>query len=549
MLEKTHSRRKAGKPYTSPRCGCLKNMSNKNVTGPLFGLLALIFGFVALASFFLRAMPAFAVCLLLCIASLAVFARLRFADFVNFFISRQARYGANVAMSIVGVVGIAVFVNVIVAQRFDKRADLTQLQLYTLSEQTKNVLKTLDKQIQVTAFFSDGDNSQLARESARAKEMLALYENASEFITVSFVNPYIDRILVDKYGIQRDGTTVFENGGRTEKVSTVAEQKFTSAILKLVRNETKKVYFLTGHEERGIDDRTPIGYSEVQAELENQNYAARLFSSLIQPSIPADCAVLVIAGPKAPLTREETRMLTEYLERNGKLLLLLEPSADNANGRLVQLMRKWGVEVRNDLVVDLVHSGVHGPSAPFPEFEQHDITRALQGVGIPFLGTRSVTPAEEIPDGIKVKSLAKTMGETRVSWGETELDGVELTARAYTLGVDTPPPVSIAVAVEQTARAPTENENTRIVVFGDSDFASNAFFRAANRELFVATINWLTLEDDLVAISPIDLQQQTLRQLSAQEAGLVQILSIFFIPVAVFIAGIIVWWQRRGGTA
>ena len=242
-------------------------------------------------------------------------------------------------------------------------------------------------------------------------------------------------------------------------------------------------------------------------------------------------------------------MLTEYLERNGKLLLLLEPSADNANGRLVQLMRKWGVEVRNDLVVDLVHSGVHGPSAPFPEFEQHDITRALQGVGIPFLGTRSVTPAEEIPDGIKVKSLAKTMGETRVSWGETELDGVELTARAYTLGVDTPPPVSIAVAVEQTARAPTENENTRIVVFGDSDFASNAFFRAANRELFVATINWLTLEDDLVAISPIDLQQQTLRQLSAQEAGLVQILSIFFIPVAVFIAGIIVWWQRRGGTA
>ncbi len=516
-------------------------MSTKN-TGPLFGLLALIFGFVALSSFFLRAMPAFAICLLFSIASLAVFARLRFADFVNFFVSRQARYGANVAMSIIGVIGIAVFVNVIVAQRFNKRADLTTLQLYTLSEQTKNVLKTLDKAIQVTAFFSDGDNSQLTREAARAKEMLALYVHESERITVSFVNPYIERLLVDKYGIQRDGTTVFESGDRIEKVSTVDEQKFTSAILKLIRNETKNVYFLTGHEERGIEDRTPIGYSEVKAELENQNYAVWLFSSLVQPSIPADCAVLVIAGPKAPLTREELKMLTEYLERNGKLLLLLEPSTDWEDQRLVQLMRKWGVEVRNDLVIDLVHSGVHGHTAPFPEFEQHDITRSLQGAGIPFLGTRSVTPAEEIPDGLRVKSLAKTVGETRVSWGETEHErGIE-----FTPGVDTPPPVSIAVAVEQTEDT---NQNTRIVVFGDSDFASNTFFRTANRELFVATINWLTLAEDLVAISPIELQQRALRQMSAQEAGLVQILSIFFIPMAVFIAGLIVWWQRRGGTA
>ena len=516
-------------------------MSTKN-TGPLFGLLALIFGFVALASFFLRAMPAFAICLLFSVASLAVFARLRFSDFVNFFVSRQARYGANVAMSIIGVIGIAVFVNVIIAQRFDKRADLTTLQLYTLSEQTKNVLKTLDKAIQVTAFFSDGDNSQLVREAARAKEMLALYAHESERITVSFVNPYIERLLVDKYGIQRDGTTVFESGDRIEKVSTVDEQKFTSAILKLIRNETKKVYFLTGHEERGIEDRTPIGYSEVKAELENQNYAVWLFSSLVQPSIPADCAVLVIAGPKAPLTREELKMLTEYLERNGKLLLLLEPSTDWEDQRLVQLMRKWGVEVRNDLVVDLVHSGVHGHTAPFPEFEQHDITRSLQGAGIPFLGTRSVTPAEEIPGGLRVKSLAKTVGETRVSWGETEHErGIE-----FTPGVDTPPPVSIAVAVEQTE---DKNKNTRIVVFGDSDFASNTFFRTANRELFVATINWLTLAEDLVAISPIELQQRALRQMSAQEAGLVQILSIFFIPMAVFIAGLIVWWQRRGGTA
>ena len=96
-------------------------MSSKNVTGPLFGLLALILGFAAVASLLFGVRPVFWICLLFCFTALVIFARLRFADFVNFFISRQARYGANVALSIVGVIGIAVFVNAIVVQRLDKK--------------------------------------------------------------------------------------------------------------------------------------------------------------------------------------------------------------------------------------------------------------------------------------------------------------------------------------------------------------------------------------------------------------------------------------------
>ena len=93
----------------------------KNITVPLFGLLTLIFGFSATASGIFRAWLVFWICLLLAIVSLVVFVRLRFADFVNFFVSRQARYGANVALSILGVIGIAIFANAIVTHRFDKR--------------------------------------------------------------------------------------------------------------------------------------------------------------------------------------------------------------------------------------------------------------------------------------------------------------------------------------------------------------------------------------------------------------------------------------------
>ena len=108
--------------------------TNKGIAAPLFGLLTLIFIFLGIASWIFQARLASWICLLLGLVSLIIFVRLRFSAIVDFFISRQARYGANVALSIVGVIGIAVFVNAIVVQRFDKRVDVTLHQLYTLSE-------------------------------------------------------------------------------------------------------------------------------------------------------------------------------------------------------------------------------------------------------------------------------------------------------------------------------------------------------------------------------------------------------------------------------
>lgn len=541
-------------------------MPSKNVTGPLCGLLALIFGFVSVSTLLIGVRLAFWICLLLCLTALVVFARLRFADFVNFFISRQARYGANVALSIVGVIGIAVFVNAIVAQRFDKRADLTIAQLYTLSEQTQKILKSLNIKIRVTAFL--GANVPAAARQ-RAENMLELYQRETEFLTVFHANPQIDIQLVEKYNILRDGTIIFESQERQEKVTTLEEQKFTSAILKLVRNETKKVYFLVGHEEHSVDDFNNIGYSEVKAELENQNYAAVSLSLLTHPTVPEDCEVLVIAGPKNALTRHEIGLVSKYLAQNGKLMLLLDPSvisAKDVNSGLVQLMKKWGITIGNDLVVDRANSVFEfGPTAPFPGFEPHDITRFAMQALIPFPVTRSVTPREDRQATLSVKSLAKTISPTGVSWGETqrETDGT-FSTDSYTPGVDVPGPVSIAVAAETknesrqsdtgaqngNTEAETTESPTRIVVFGDSDFATNAFLRQANRDLFLATINWLTLEEDLIAIRPIDLRQQALRQMGIQDLRLVQLTSVFLIPLIVFIAGLVVWWHRReGGSA
>lgn len=545
-------------------------MPSKNAIGPLFGFLTLIFGFAAVVSLLFGERTVFWILLLLCATALVIFARLRFADFVNFFISRQARYGANVALSIVGVIGIAVFVNAIVVQRFDKRTDLTRDRLYSLSEPTQKILKSLNIEIQITTFISERV-SQANRQ--RTIEMLELYQRETDFLTITHANPYIDIQLVEKYNIRRDGTVIFEASGQQEKVTILEEQKFTSAILKLIRKKTKKIYFTVGHEEHSLDDFNSAGYSEVKAELENQNYAAISLSLLTQPAVPADCEVLVIAGPKNALTSHEIGLVSKYLAQNGKLLLLLDPSVTSAkdvNKGLVQLMKRWGIAIGNDLVVDRVSSVFElGPAAPFSSFEPHDITRAAMQVEIPFPFTRSVTPLENRKatdsagkPALDVKSLATTINPAGVSWAETERKSDEtFNTDAYTPGLDMPGPISIAVAAEEKnePRQPTTNsqsENTapettesptRIVVFGDSDFATNLFFRSASRDLFLATINWLTLEEDLIAIRPIDMREHALRQMAVQDIRLVQMTSVFLIPLIVFIAGLIVWWQRRKG--
>ena len=535
-------------------------MTDKKLIGPVFGFLTLIFCFLSVTCLFLNAWLVFWIFLIFFITSLSIFVAIRLDDIRLFFLSRQLRYGTNVALSILGVIGIAIFVNAIFAQRFNKRVDLTESKHHSLSEQTKHIIKSLDRKINIIAFFTESNRS-----IPRVKNYLDLYAQETKNITVSLIDPDYDNNLVAKYGIERDGYTVFDNGERYEIASIVSEQAYTSTLLRVIKNETKRVYFLTGHEERSIDDFSRRGYQQVKTELQKINYDVLSHSLLKKQQIPTDCDVLVVAGPTKPLRKDEIETIERYLNKNGKLLLLLDPShnsPNDVNDGLVQLMKKWGVKIGNDLVFDRVNAFLllAGPTALDLQFVPHEITRNFMKLQIPFINCRSVTPLQDIPDSISVKTIAKTASPKGVSWAETErqADGT-FSDNGYTPNVDMSAPVSIAVAVEADMRGtPVEKETTtptRIVVFGDSDFASDVFFATNDPNvpsyppIFNAIIRWLTLEDDLVTIVETDPRKHALHRLNNYQAKLVQVLSVFLIPLIVFITGIVVWWLRReGGT-
>lgn len=150
------------------------------------------------------------------------------------------------------------------------------------------------------------------------------------------------------------------------------------------------------------------------------------------------------------------------------------------------------------------------------------------------------------------------METTRGSWAESNLASLSGDAGVSMdeAGGDKPGPVALAVAVSapvQGTAAPSTppagdapKPETRIVVFGDSDFASNAYAGGAlgNVNLFANAISWLAQQENLIAIRPTEASDRRVT-MTPQQQTLAAIGSIFVLPGLVFAAGIFTWWRRR----
>jgi ABC-type uncharacterized transport system involved in gliding motility auxiliary subunit len=257
--------------------------------------------------------------------------------------------------------------------------------------------------------------------------------------------------------------------------------------------------------------------------------------------------VVVVAGPDQPLLPEELRALERYVEDGGALLVMVDPGAPAA---LLRQLEGWGVETGDDVVVDLMQ-GLFGRAAtPFArEYAAHPITESLREVTM-FQVARSVRARPDA--GGDFVEIVKTSPD---SWGETNLELFYQESRADYGPDDLRGPVSLALAgapaLGADGGAASEGEETaagpgaRLVVFGDSDFATNQLIDAyRNRDLFVNAVNWLLGDVEAIAIRPQRSRASRL-QLSTEQLSDIRYLSLFVLPEAIAVVGVFAWWARR----
>jgi ABC-type uncharacterized transport system involved in gliding motility auxiliary subunit len=472
-------------------------------------------------------------------------------EIATFFQRRNARYGALASASVLIVLGILVAVNY-VSTRQNKRWDLTANRQYSLSEQTVKLLQGLDAPVKFLVFDQAGN---LERFRPRLDE----FAYQSKQVSVEYIDADRRPVQAKEYEIQTYGTIVVEYMGRRERVTMDSEQDITNALIKVLNPAEKRVYFLAGHGEKDpADTNERTGYSAIVDGLRRDNYQWEKLVLAQTNSIPENATVLVIAGPTTDLLESEVELLRGYLAKQGKLLVMMDPpdlKQPRPLPRLTTLLRDWGVNVTDSIVVDVSGlTNVATVPVAAPPYPNHVITDRFNLITM-FPMARAVTAAE----GASAEHTAQPFVQTTPrAWAEVNLASLE-TPDALKPDADKGDiagPVSLAVAVATPAKVETppagakegeeqRSPETRVAVFGDSDFVANAYLGIeGNGDLFMNTVNWLAQQESLIAIRPREASDRRLTMTANHVTGMFW-LSVVLIPAAVLGAGIFTWWRRR----
>lgn len=487
---------------------------------------------------------------------LLLFFYIYFPEIREFITKRSTKYAFNTAiMSVVFIVIIGLIAGMSV--KYKLRIDLTQDSRYTLSAHTVKILKSLKEDVEAIAFYRSDERTRQAM-----SDLLNEYSYHSPKFNFRFVDPDRDPIETAMYGITSYRTTVLKYGDKQEIVGTESENKLTNSLLKLISKDVKVFYFVTGHGEKSIENKEDNGYSYVKEAIERENHQARELLLINAEKVPDDAAVLVVSGPETDYLQAELDKITAFVQKGGRALFMVDPSGGLST--LTSYLSGFGFELTNDLIFDKM-SQASGSNIAIPVVVQYDknhpVTREFeQFTFFPF--ARSVHIKEEPAKGSF--DIAKTSDKTwtvtsdlkKLTKEDEEFDDtkhkrgpisvVAVTAVEVNLGDKK---AGVSKVADNTGNDGQDSMKTwgKILVVGDSDFTSNKFMKAGNKDFLLNMLNWLAEEHVLISVRRKE-PGMTPLMLTAAQGKIVFWLSVVIVPSLLLVTGLGVTARRRRST-
>ncbi len=486
--------------------------------------------------------------------------------------------GLNVLVQLALLMLILLIVNGIAYKHF-KRADFSRDPRYSLSPLTKQFLAGLTKPVRLTVFMSPGNSQILAQLQTDTENLVDLYRNNQpKYIGMEIVDPFRNAArageIQAKYKLaQQENVVVVSCEGRDKVVksddlvdldnsgeaygqpATIAafkgEQAVTNAMLEVTEGRKSSAYYVRGHGEAdllNIKAGSGAPLETLGSLLEGQHLNISDLNLLNAEAIAADATLVMILGPKYDFSEREIKLLSDYWNKGGRILLALNP--DSATPRLNAFLDEFGVHPEDDRVLHTMSIGGGVTGIVRDVYAQvagsTPIAKGLAGVNLIFLGSTesfTLTLGRAGTAGTKVEPLAQS---TEGYWGERDYKDMEHTGVYFDKGTDLEAPLAVAATVEKGAVGDqrVQVSSSRLVAVGNARFLDSDAMSEANASFFLSSLNWLVNREQLIGIAPRQIKSFTLNLAEEQIRHLAWITSLG-IPALFGFLGLIVWWRRR----
>lgn len=518
---------------------------------------------------------------------------------------RRSLYALNVILMSVLAIALTGLVDYVTFRHFHE-FDWTRQGVFTISDESVQVAKSLDRDLRIWVIFREGGDSELVRrlvdhyraKNARIEQLVLDPVNDSEKLLDAIRELGLEpKTIEDVEGVvvqagyweksetgsrswhtekskRLSRTDFFDSGfdpmsGQRGQKKFKGEQALTNALLEVTQDKKPKLYFTQGHRELDMEGRNPGDYGQAGSlvkELRNKNYDVNALNIVERPQkdIPEDASAVVIPGPTQSFDPVEIAALDKYLANGGKVLALLDAaikqtgpdSAEWRNLGLEALFKKYDVEVTNSMVV-----GMKRVMFSNGDFEDRPAAGgfmtgwdATSKITKPLLGTRALFPRPRVvkvaaPDPLNPHG-DKHDKRTSVEILKTSDKFIALTnlqARPEELAKEEKKAYPVAVAVEEKHDPkPGEKDSrvTRLIVIGDAVFASNyGLEQASNEPLVLNSLSWLLGQERFTKEAVKEGDYHL--DMSPEVGFLYSLLACPGVPFLTILLGITVWIVRR----
>ena len=463
---------------------------------------------------------------------------------------RNFSMGAYSSITIVIVVALTVIVNLIAGKVPSKytNIDVTSNKLYTITDQTKKLLENLTEDINIFVINSEDSAD------TTLNQTLKYYEDSSSHIKVTYIDPLVNPQFVSQYTTSSiaQNSIVVESAKRYQLISYNdiyetqtdystyqqnvtgydAEGQLTSAIAYCTSEDMPKIYMIAGHNEYTLD-------SGFQTAIEKENIEYETINLMDYEAVPEDAECIIIHAPEKDFSSDDADKVIAYLNQGGKAFITVEYVGTELPN-FERILSEFGMTIQMGYAVDTSAGNYYQkPIFLLPNVEYADETNGLTGAYTYLIAPYAQgidVPDEEI-EGITYTKLLNGSENSIVKTNITNASTYEKEEG------DIEGPVCIGVKAEKTLDSGTST----IYLFASAQMFTDSIDNAVsgnNKQLFSNIMSTLANHETSVSV-PVKSYEMDSLIVSASDLAVFGIIAVVILPLALLVAGLIIWLNRR----